>query len=161
MPEARVALPGTAPPELPPGAQPLGPVDPAEPIEVSLLVRPRTPLDELEQRLEQGAPPLSREAFAARFGADPAAVDAVERFAAAHGLHVVQSDAARRTIVLGGTAQQLSDAFGVALQRFQAADGSVFRAQSGALSVSAANAALSPLVEAVLGLDTRPQAQPR
>jgi kumamolisin len=161
MAEARVALAGMAHQDLPPGAQPLGPVDPAEPIEVSVLVRPRRPLDELEQRLEQGAPPLSREAFAERYGADPAAVEAVERFAAAHGLRMVQADAARRTIVLGGTAAQLSEAFGVALQRFQAPDGSVFRAHSGALSVAPADAALSRQVEAVLGLDTRPQARPR
>ena len=161
MAEPRVALPGTAHQEAPPGAQPLGPLDPSEPLEVSVVVRPRTSLDELERRLEQGAPPLSREAFAARYGADPAAIEAVERFADAHGLRVVQTDAARRTIVLGGTAHQMSDAFGVTLQRFQAADGSVFRAHTGALSVSPADAQLSPLVEAVLGLDTRPQAQPR
>jgi kumamolisin len=153
--EARVALPGTER-QAPPDARALGQVEPAEPVEVSVLLQPRAALGDLDARLARGDPPLSREAFAATYGADPAAVAAVEHFAAEHGLQVVQSDAARRTVVLGGTAEQIGAAFGVDLQRFQSADGATFRSHSGPIYVPPA---LDGIVQAVLGLDTRPAAQ--
>ena len=48
------------------------PVDPNERIEISVMLKPRRPLEELEARLNQpGAAVLSREEFAASYGADP------------------------------------------------------------------------------------------
>lgn len=152
-----MALPGTARPA-PPGTRPLGPLDPRQPLEVSVLVRPRTPLVELDERLARGEPPLSREAFAATYGADPGALAAVERFAGQHHLRVVGSDSARRMVVLRGTAADLNAAFGVDLQRFAAPDGSTFHAHAGPVHVPPE---LGLLVETVLGLDSRPAASRR
>ena len=45
----------------------LGPADPDERVEVSVIVKPRQPLGELQAR----AQPMSREEFAASYGADP------------------------------------------------------------------------------------------
>ncbi len=99
---------------------------------------------------------LSRDAFAAAHGADPADFAAVRRFAAAHGLAAVQEDAARRTMVLAGTVQQFSDAFSVKLRQLTDARGT-YRARSGTIQIPAE---LNGVIEAVLGLDSRPQARP-
>jgi len=69
---------------------------------------------------------------------------------------VVQEDAARRTVVLSGTVAQVNEAFGVDLQQFEHAGGS-YRGRTGPISVPEE---LHGVVEAVLGLDNRPQARP-
>ena len=102
--------------------------------------------------------PLSREEYESAFGADPADVAAVERFAEAHQLQVVEVSPARRTIRLAATAAALGAAFDVDLQHYRAADGSTFRAHSGPVRVPAE---LAGAVQAVLGFDTRPLASPR
>src|SRR5439155_19619013 len=82
--QARSALPGSASPRSP-GTHVVGPVDPNKPIEVSVTVRPRQPLEDLEQRLNQVAPGeqpyLSREEFAGAYGAAAADLARVEAFA--------------------------------------------------------------------------------
>ena len=145
-----------------PGAGPLGPVDPNERVEVSVVLRPQRSPEDLAAITDQVTagerPPLSREEYAAAFGADPAEVAAVERFAEAHQLQVVEASRARRTIRLAATAAALGAAFGVDLQRYRAADGTSFRAHSGPVRVPAE---LAGAVQAVLGFDTRPLARPR
>jgi kumamolisin len=142
-----------------PGARVLAPADPTERLEVSVIVR-RGAADEFRARvaeLASGAarrPTLSREEFAQRHGADPADLAAVRTFAAAHGLHVVQEHAARCTVVLSGTVAQFNAAFQVQLQRMQHATCS-YRGRTGPITLPAE---LSGVVEAVLGLDSRPQA---
>ncbi|MBV9168538.1 MAG: hypothetical protein JOZ81_00455 [Chloroflexi bacterium] len=157
MAEARVAVAGTEP-QVQPGAHVLGAVDADEPIEVSVLVRPRASLESIDQRLARGDPPLSREQFAAQYGADASDLRAVASFAKRHGLAVVQSDAARRTVVLRGSAANVNDAFGVQLQHFSSSGGASFRAHEGPVYIPSA---LDGVVQAVLGLDTRPAAQSR
>jgi len=142
-----------------PGARILGPAEPTERLEVSILVRRRAAAD-LTTRVATiaaggaAAPPLSREEFAQRFGADPADLAAVRKFAAAHGLAAVQEHAARRTVVLSGTVAQFNSAFGVQLQRMAHAAGS-YRGRIGAVVLPGE---LEGIVEAVLGLDGRRQA---
>jgi kumamolisin len=80
----------------------------------------------------------------------------VAAFAAAHQLVVVESDAARRTMVLSGTSATLGAAFGVALHQVEH-DGGTYRGRSGSISVPAN---LAEVVEGVFGLDNRPQATP-
>ena len=55
---------------------------------------------------------LSRDEFAQHHGAAAADIAKVAAFAKAHGLAVVESSAARRSVVLSGTAAALSEAFG-------------------------------------------------
>ena len=59
-------------------ARALGPTRPDRRVELSLVLRPRRPLEELEARLSQGQAALSREEFAAAYGADPADLEKVE-----------------------------------------------------------------------------------
>jgi kumamolisin len=153
--EARVALAGTERQAVP-DARPLGAVDPTEPMEVSVLVRPKASAESLDERLARGAPPLSREEFAAQYGASADDLAAVQQFAQSHGLQVVEADAARRTVVLRGSAAAMDSAFGVQLQRFAAADGSTFQSHDGPIYVAPE---LNGVVQTVLGLDTRPAAQ--
>jgi kumamolisin len=130
------------------------PVDPNERIEVSVTVRPRRPLEELEARLNQpAAEPLSREDYAASFAAEPADVAKVEAFARQHSLQVVESSAARRTVRLAGTAADISSAFGVQLVQ----DGQ-FRGYTGEVQIPAE---LQGIVESVFGLDNHPVARSR
>jgi kumamolisin len=142
-----------------PGAHVVAPADPTERLEVSVLVRRRA-AKEFHARAAQlaagktGAPYLSREEFAARHGADAADLAAVRAFAVAHGLTVVLEQAARRTVVLAGTVAQFNAAFKVQLQRMQHAS-CTYRGRTGSIELPNS---LHGVVEAVLGLDSRPQA---
>jgi len=140
------------------GARSLGPAEPTERLQVTLLVRRRA-AQEFASRVAafaSGRPPaaLSRDEFAKRHGADPADFAAVRAFAAAMGLTVVLEHAARLTVVLSGTVAQFSAAFKVQLHRMTH-EGRSYRGRTGAIELPAE---LGGLVEAVLGLDSRPQA---
>jgi kumamolisin len=143
------------------GANPVGKADPAERLEVSILLRRRgsAALAERVKKIahqEKHRGHLSREAFEQQFGADTADIAAVKKFADAHGLAVVQEHAGRRTVVLSGTVAQFNAAFGVDLQRFAYPGGS-YRGRVGAVQLPDE---LHGVVEAVLGLDDRPAAKP-
>src|SRR5262249_15674965 len=144
------------------GARSVGKADPAERLEVSVIVRHRES-DALKDRVAKltiGDRPdrhLSREEFARQFGPHPADIAAVKKFAGAHGLAVVDEDAARRTVVLSGTVRQFNNAFAVDLQTFEH-PGGTYRGRTGAVHLPDE---LHGVVTAVLGLDNRPQAQPR
>jgi len=143
-----------------PGAADAGDADPRERLEVTVLLRHANPAAWAAQSaaLQSKTPPasISREQYAASFGADPGDIAAVKTFAEGHGLVVVASDAARRTVMLSGTVAQFNDAFGVRLRRFEH-PGGAYRGRTGAIQLPEA---LAPAVEAVLGLDNRPQAKP-
>ena len=143
------------------GAKAVGKADPTERLEVSVVLRRRN-ADALEQRVSglarhgRATSHLSREEFEQQFGAEAVDIDAVKRFAAAHGLSVVQEHAGRRTVVLSGTVAQFNEAFGVDLQRFEHPGGS-YRGRVGSVHLPDE---LHGRVEAVLGLDDRPIAKP-
>lgn len=142
-----------------PGAQNVGPADPTERFEVTVLVR-RQAREQLASRVEdlgaaRSAPWLSREEFARQHGASEADFDAVRRFAAAHKLAVVQEHAARRTLILSGTVAQFCRAFAVELHQYKH-DGGSYRGRIGFVNVPSD---LENVIEGVLGLDNRPQAQ--
>src|SRR5271156_821836 len=90
------------------GARPAGKANPAERLEVTVLVR-RQNADAFRAKvakLAAGDPPeayLGRADFAGQFGSSLVDLAAVEEFAKRYGLAVVQADAARRTVVLSGT----------------------------------------------------------
>ena len=143
-------------------AHALGPVDPEEPMTVTVTLRPRHPgptdaeLEAMASKPISERTYVSREAFAQAHGADPADIEAVEAFARRHGLSVTESDAGRRQVVLSGRAADFASAFGVMLQRFRGADGD-YRGTTGEVRLPPE---LQSAVEAVLGLDDRPAAQP-
>lgn len=112
-------------------------------------------------RSKHASPPLpgnlTREEFATSYGAGEGDAERVDAFAFEYGLRVVERDLARRTMRLEGTIEQLSAAFGVSLAHYTV-DGTTYRGRTGPVSLPPS---LQNVVEAVLGLDTRPQAYPR
>jgi kumamolisin len=143
------------------GARTIGPAEPTERLQVTMLLRRRAQQDftaRVAAIASGGAHPfLSRDEFARRHGAEAADLAAVRAFAGARGLKVEQEDAARRTVILSGTVAQFTAAFGVQLHHMSHA-GRSYRGRTGAILLPAH---LSGIVEAVFGLDDRPQASPR
>jgi len=143
------------------GAQAVGKADPAERLEVTMLLRHRAS-DALNERMKglhktSNKPEhLKREDFAQQFGADAGDLEEVKKFAKAQGLTVVQESPARRTVVLAGTVAQFNQAFGVELERFEHEGGS-YRGRTGAVKLPDQ---LKDKVEGVFGLDDRQQARP-
>lgn len=143
-----------------PDSRALGPADPAERLEVTVVVRAadRQGLQDRLQKLARGERSighLSRADFARRHGASRADLDAVREFAEAHGLAVVQEHAGRRSLVLSGTVAQFNEAFAVELQHYSH-PGGTYRGRTGPVHVPEE---LDGIIEAVLGLDNRPQAR--
>jgi kumamolisin len=150
----RIEFPGSEC-RVPEAAKYVSRTSPQQVIRVSVMVRRRKPLD----LAALGGRVLSREEYAAEYGADPEDFASVERFAAEHGLAVDHgaSSLARRTVVLCGTAEQMERAFGVELHDYKDQKRKTrFHAFAGRVSIPkpAGNA-----VEAVLGLDARPVAE--
>jgi kumamolisin len=146
-----------------PGAQVVGPVDPDEQIEVTLLLRMRASAGDLAaQAAAMGAEPpdertlLTPEEYAARYGADPADVEQVVAFAQALGLRVVSTDLAARTVIVAGPAHAMEAAFHIELHQYSSPRGP-YRGRVGPVQIPAE---LSAIVEGVFGLDNREQARP-
>jgi kumamolisin len=135
-----------------PNAQPAGMPDPNAIITVTLVLR----------RLSDSLPApgkkrVTREEFAEKYGADPADIPLIEKFAAENDLTVDDVDLARRTVSLTGSVANMGEAFSTQLLLMMSPDGLV-RARTGALFVPVE---ISGIVTAVLGLDERPQAKTR
>jgi kumamolisin len=144
-----------------PDSRVLGPADPQEQLEVTVLVQrnARQALRDRVSKLTRGDRSLghlSREEFEQQHGASAADLTAVKQFAKSHGLVLVKEHPGRRMIVLGGTVAQFNDAFGVQLQNCEHA-GKTYRCRQGSVQLPDQ---LRGVVEAVLGLDNRPQARP-
>jgi kumamolisin len=133
-----------------PGARVRGELAADTTVQVTVYLRPReaTPAP-ADGRI------LSRAELAAARGADPADVAAVEAFAHAAGLEVLEEDPAGRRVRLSGAAAAMEAAFGVQLQRFEHPDGS-YRGHTGPIMLPSG---VAGSVVAVLGLDDRPQAE--
>jgi kumamolisin len=161
-PDGRVSVPGSERAALE-GARALGAVPGDEHVEVTVIVRHNSRSKPLGSTAKFGLPApaernyMSRDELAVASGADPEDIRAVDDFAAEHGLTVLDSDAARRSVSLAGTAARMSAAFGVKLERYEHADGA-YRGRTGPVYIPAE---LAGIVEAVLGLDDRPAASPR
>ncbi len=140
----------------------VGDVDAAVQIEVTVYVRPRTPVDWVDEEAERAPDErrrLEREDWAGAHGASADDLAAVEAFASQHQLKVVDVDSARRSISLRGTIDALAGAFGVEdLGLYKHPSGVVYRGRRGSLTIPSA---LSGVVTGVFGIDDRPQAEPR
>jgi kumamolisin len=132
-----------------PSAKRTGDVAPDEQIEISLYLKPRD---------EKSTGIISRDDLVAqRSKAHKGDIQSVKTFAKNAGLKVTAVEPGRRLIKLAGSAETMQKVFQTELGHYQ--DGKQeFRGRSGMLHLPKD---LSPIVEAVLGLDTRPAAQPR
>jgi kumamolisin len=124
-------------------------------ITVSVIVRRKAPL-KIANRT--GKDRLTHAQYRQGHGADPEAVKLVRAFAKEYGLTVAPDTPGpeRRTIKLSGTIAAMQKAFGVTLVH-TTQEGVTYRIREGSITLPAA---LVGPVEAVLGLDNRPQAQP-
>jgi kumamolisin len=145
----KVTLAGS---ERQPAGKRVGDVSGEETIEVSVVLKPR----ERAFAPRPGGAAVSRAEFAARHGANTAEIDLVRQFAMENKLTVTEVSAARRTVKLEGTAADLCRAFDVRLDCYEH-EGHKYRARTGGIKIPAE---LAGSVEAVLGLDDRPQARP-
>jgi kumamolisin len=157
----RVSIPGSERTAAP-GARKVGPAEPTEQIRASVYVRPgrlvdtKAAVDEIANSPVGERRHLTRDEYAATFGADPNDLAKVESFAKDHGLAVEQVDAGRRVVVLAGTVAAMSKAFGVELSRYDHAEGS-YRGREGAITIPAD---VQGIITSVHGLDDRPAARP-
>jgi kumamolisin len=153
MESNKIALPGSEKAPMP-GATPVGPTDPNQIVEVSVVLKQRRPLDldHLQGKI------LSHNDYASAYGADPENIARVKAFAIANNLRVIDRDdeVARRTITLQGTVANLEKAFSVTLNDYQHSKGR-YRGRTGAVHVPAD---LHDIIQGVFGLDNRPQAVP-
>ena len=161
--EPRAVLPGSERPafNLPAGTESSARTASSRKITVSVLVRRRAPLPTIVDSAQSAGamPRVTRARFRQEYGADPAAVKAVRAFAKQYDLSIsaLPDQLAARTVQLSGTRSQLQRAFNVTLTDQSVGD-NVFRTRTGAIELPTA---LTGLVEAVLGLDNRPQAAPQ
>jgi len=98
----------------------------------------------------------TRDEFAVLHGADPVDIASIEAFAHDNGLTVSERSAARRSVVLKGTAENMQKAFGTTLAHYDTPAGG-YRGRTGSVTIPAN---LQGVVTAVLGLDNRPVAKP-
>ncbi len=151
--QQRVVLPGS---EKSPLSAATGekPVRPASVITVSVVVRRKSPLN--ARRL--GKDRLTRAQYRQQHAADPAAIKLVRTFATEFGLTVEKDTPKpeRRTVKLTGNVAAMEKAFGVKLTQ-KVLEGVTYRVREGSILIPSE---LAGAVEAVLGLDNRPQAQP-
>ena len=128
-------------------------------ITVSVIVKRKEPLKiKLKGGQANGPARVSRAHFKKHHAADPAAIKLVRAFAREFHLKVEpdSTSAARRTVQLTGAAADMQKAFGVVLEQ-KTVNGAEYRVREGAIHLPAS---LTGVVEAVLGLDNRPQVQP-
>jgi kumamolisin len=144
----KVPIPGS---ERRPVGTRMGEVPTDEVVDVSVILKPMTPL----KAPQSGGAVISREEFAAKYGADPRAIDRIKALAKEYNLTVVEVAPERRTVRLEGTAAQMSKAFEVSFERYEL-DGVQYRARTGSVQVPSE---MAGSIEAVLGLDNRPHAQ--
>jgi kumamolisin len=156
--QARVVLPGSEKAAAPDAVRVKATPAKAK-ITVSVIVKRKEAL-KINQRGGRMSGPVrvSRAQFKKHHAADPAAIKLVRAFAREFHLKVEPdpTSVARRTVQLTGAAADIQKAFGVVLEQ-KTINGTEYRVREGAIHLPAS---LTGEVEAVLGLDNRPQAQP-
>ncbi len=149
--QERVALPGSDRAAFThPKAEPGKPSRAA--ITVSVIVRRKSPID----TANLGRNRLTRAQFRNQHGADPVAVKLVETFAKEFGLTAERAPAETRALRLTGPQAAIESAFGVKLLHHKVGD-ATYRVRQGSICIPSE---LVGAIEAVFGLDDRPQAKP-
>jgi len=108
-------------------------------------------LKDFSAAAKKPAKTADRSNFAAAHGADPKDLDQVAAFARANHLEVMQTHAARRSVVVRGSVADLNKAFGVQLHDYQSPRGT-YRGHEGPVNLPKD---IAGTVEAVIGLDNR------
>ena len=134
------------------------PVSGAEPargsVTVSVIVRRKEPLN--VTKLARTKRHMTHAEFARRHGADADSVAIVAAFAKEYRLRMKRPAPGRRAVELIGSVAAMEEAFGVTLNSTKIGD-QIYRTRQGSISLPRT---LYGHVEAVLGLDNRPQAEP-
>ena len=149
-----------------PGAKLLRKSNPASRIKVSIYARQNptppgrslSPLEEMNNKLPGERQYVSGEEFNTTFGANPEDLAKIASWAKSNKLKVLDSDVAKRRVLVEGTIGDISKAFGVQLNEYQHPKSGAFRGREGEVHVPAA---LFGIVQGVFGLDTRPIGKPR
>ena len=143
------------------GAKLVGPADPNETVSLSIRVRrkpgsPQLPdMEHWARTLPANREYISRENFAATYGAAQEDLDKVTEFAKANNLVVKEVSIPRRTVEVTGTVDQMSKAFAVKLDMYKT-DQEMYRGREGAVHLPKD---LAERVEGVFGLDNRRMAR--
>ena len=142
-----------------PGARLVGPADPDEQLEVTLVLRPppRDGADPPRDQVGAASIRLTRAEFARTESARPQDVERARAFAAEFGLRVIRISPIERTIALAGSVGSCARAFRVELGQYELG-GATYRGREGSIHLPEA---LAEGVIAVLGLDDRPAAERR
>ncbi|CAM3022649.1 S53 family peptidase [Paenibacillus sediminis] len=146
-----VRIPGSERTALP-SARKIGSAEPNEQMSVTVLVR-RPSITNIKPSQSRF---LSREQFAADHSIDPEDLKKVEQFSHEHGLEIKEINVAAGTIVLTGSILDFSKAFDVELTNYEHTD-FTYRGREGHVHIPED---LADIIEAVVGLDNRPQAIP-
>jgi kumamolisin len=152
-----VPLPGSKRTLLP-NSRPIGPINSSEIASLTIRVRSSGDMAGLEKQVrKQSEQPLkkreylSRDAFAAKYGARSADLDLVEQIAQRHDLKVVHRNASERSIVLAGSLRDLLAAFPADLKLYHHSTGP-YRGRQGEILIPKE---LDGIVTGVFGYDTR------
>ncbi len=153
--ETKVQLPGSEK-EAPRNAQLVGGVEGDSTVSVTVLLR-RAGTE--AAAVPHGIPEiLTRAEFSEQRGAATEDIELVEEFAHHANLTVVDSSIPKRRVILNGTAEAMSEAFGVKFSCYKSEDtGHTFRGRTGTIDIPAE---LKNVVAGVIGLDSRPVAKP-
>ncbi len=153
------------------GAQTLGAANSEETFRVTLLLRSRAEAEpsvsgkvkSTPANSETAAPKasakrkiLTRQEFLDMYGARNEDLEKIEEFAHEYNLAIAEVSLAKRTVVLTGTVANFGKAFQIELRRYQHS-GRFYRGRTGPIQIPVE---LSGVVQAVMGLDNRPQARP-
>jgi kumamolisin len=142
----------------PAGHHQTGPAGAEEEITATLILRrdpAGTPMNDIDYYQHT---PLSQirhvahKDFAVAHGANPAEVQKVADFARAHQLEVREANAAKRSVIVRGTADQINKAFAIELHHYSSPLGE-YHGHDGNPSLPSD---ISGIVELIVGLDNRP-----
>lgn len=136
------------------GYKSVGDLNSNEVIEVTIMIRRKSPIEPLLTGQER----VSRKDYEEIHGAAEEDMRQIEQFAHQHNLTIVFWDCARRSVILRGRVKDFEQAFCVNLVRYYQLGGTaVFRGRIGDIHVPVE---LQPIIEGVFGLDNRPIARP-
>jgi kumamolisin len=124
--------------QLPHGSTALRRTNPSHWIELTVGVRRTQNLPDLanlDYLMPKERKYLSRDQLAKEYGSDPAAIEAIKKFAKAHSLLVTRNEPASARLGLAGTTKDLSGAFGVTLFDYKHPDLGQFHARTGPVEV--------------------------